>query len=212
MGVELDVWAEHKMDFGALGTALDFFESATGKKIAHRRSADKKQIKETSQIDEAQYFADSDALVASFKRVGRIELTTNFASCRRLIIYPKTINYWGTGFYTRDTRWMELITKNFENKLHWDEESAAEYTKNWQSFRNYCRAMTLKLSGEKIVYIRDSFRMIDKFYAGESLQSGIEHELKTGVSEHFELDWVEHFPVDFKNKYVWFFEDLKKTV
>lgn len=211
MGVELDVWAEHKIDFGMLAAeALDFFEFKTEKKPAHRSRSDKKQIKETSQTEEIQYFADFDTLETNFKRNKKIELTTNFAYCHRIIIYPKTINYWGKGFYTRDTRWMELITKNFEDKLHWNEESAAEYTKNWQSFRNFCREMTLKLGGEKIVYIRDNFNMIDKFYAGESLQNGIEHEVNTGVNQYYELDLVEYFPDDFKNKYVWFFEDLKE--
>lgn len=210
MGVELDVWAEHKIVFGTINEALDFFEFKTGKKPAHRSRADRKQIKETSQIEEIQYFADFDTLEKNFKNTKRIDLTTNFAYCYRLIIYPKTINYWGRGFYTRDTRWTELITKNFENELHWDKESAAEQTKSWQIFRNFCQKTTLKLGGEKIVYIRDNFRMIDKFYAGESLQKGIEHELNTGVGEFYELDLVEHFPDDFKNKYVWFFEDLKE--
>ena len=50
MGVELDVWAEHKIDFGTTDKALDF-GIQNRKKIAHRSRTDRKQIKETLQIE-----------------------------------------------------------------------------------------------------------------------------------------------------------------
>lgn len=209
MSVELDVWAEHKINFRTLAEALEFIEAKIEKKIAPRNRSDKNRTKETPQIEEILYFADFETLETNFKRNKRIELTTNFAFCHRIIIYPQTINYWAKGFYTRDTRWMELITKDFENELHWDEKLAAECADNWQKFRNYCKDLTLKLGGEKIIYIRDNFRMHDKFFAGESLQNAIEYELEKGVKEYYEFDLVEHFPDDFKNKYVWFYENLK---
>jgi hypothetical protein len=103
---------------------------------------------------------------------------------------------------------MEIITKDFADENYWNSELSTEFTNNWQQFRNYCKEMTKKFGGRKVVYIRDNFKMIDKFFAGESLQCGIEHELVRGVSEHYELDLVEHFPTDLKNKYFWFYENL----
>ncbi len=208
MSIELDVWAEHKINFGSFAEAIDFIEIKLEKKIIDRNRSDRKEIKEAQNTEEIQYFTDFDRLETDFKKTKRIYLTTNFAYCHRIIIYPQTVNYWGKGFYTRDSRWMELITKNFSNNLHWNEKLAAEFTNNWRQFRKYCQKVTRKLGGEKIVYIRDNFNMIDKFFAGESLQSGIEHELAAGVRESYELDLVEHFPEDFKNKYVWFYEEV----
>ena len=208
MSVELDVWAEHKINFGSAVEALDFFESRIETKINHRSFAEKNELKETSQINEIQYFTDFERLSSNFKNLKKIELVTNFAFCHRIKIYAETINFWGRGFYTRDSRWMELITRNFADEAHWNPTLAVEFTNNWRQFRNYCKEITRKSDGKKIVYIRDNFTMIDKFFNGESLQNGIEHELKTGVAEHFDIDLVEHFPDDFKNKYVWFFEDL----
>jgi hypothetical protein len=208
MGVELDVWAEHSINFDSHVGVKDFFESKTGKKITHRNRADKNRIIETRQIQDIQYFTDLEMLSQNFKMHKKIEVFTNFAFCRQINIYSKTLNFWAKGFYTRDTRWRELITKDFENKLHWNTELVVEFTNNWTQFRNYCKEMAQILGGEKIVYIRDNFNMIDKFFAGESLQSGVEHELATGIAEHYDFDLVEHFTNDFKNTYVWFYENL----
>lgn len=208
MGIVLDVWADHKINFGSLAEVLDFIETKLATKISHRSRSENKESKETQSIEEIKYFADFETLSGYFKNYKKIELTTNFAVCRRIIIYPKTICYWGEGFYTRDTRWMELIRKDFSDENHWNEEIAEKCTNNWTQFRKYCQETTQKLGGEKIVYIRDNFNMIDKFYAGDSLQNAIEYELATGVTEYYQLDLVEHFPDDFKNKYVWFYEEL----
>ncbi|MEK7723147.1 MAG: hypothetical protein AAB336_02255 [Acidobacteriota bacterium] len=210
MGVELDVWAEHKINFGSLAEAIDFIETKLEKKIEDIGNLPKKKVKETSQVEDIQYFADFETLQGNFRYRKRIELNTNFAFCHRILIYPQTINFWGKGFYTRDTRWMELIRKDFSNELHWNEIVAKEFTNNWSQFRSYCQETTQKLGGDKIIYVRDNFKMLDKFFAGESLQSGIEHELATGISEYYELDLVEHFPEDFKHKYVWFYEKLNQ--
>lgn len=212
MSIEIDVWAEHKINLGSAAEAVDAFESAVETKIIQRNFSEK--LEPTLRINEIQYFTDSERLESNFKNFQRIELMTNFAFCQQIKIYAKTVNFRGSGFYTRDSRRMELITGDFADEAHWNPKLAAEFTNNWRQFRNYCKEITRKLNGEKIVYIRDNSRMLDKFLAGESLQNAVEHELAVGVSEYYDFALVENFPDDFKNKYVWFFEDLppKDTV
>jgi hypothetical protein len=84
MSVELDVWADHKINFDSLVKVIDFIELKTEKKIIHQSRSKKKELKETTQIKEIQYFTDFE----------RIELNTNFAFCHQIKIYSQTMNFW----------------------------------------------------------------------------------------------------------------------
>ena len=207
MSVDLNVWSNHKLTFSSFAEGLELFELKTGKTLVHENLETNKTINEIGDPEHIRYSADFDTLGHNFKRYNQITILTNFAYCRELVLYGRTVNFKPRGFYTRYTRWKKLVAGNFDDLDGEDAGTMSQFKAYWESFRSFSKNLTRELDGDRIIYIDDNLQpQEDKFREGRSLECGI--RLMSEVCEPYELGFLELFPSEFEEKYAWFYEEL----
>lgn len=208
MGVDLNVWANHKLKFNSFEKGIEEFERLTSRKIKPWNFKTDKPLEKTNKISEIAYFTNFDILKHNFEHWKQIRIWTNFEFCSELTVYGKTIQIHPSSFRIRYSKWQQLVTERYESESVLEIEQLRKSRENWVHFRRYAKEITKTLEGDKVIYLNDHKYQNeeDLFFKGESLEEGILQLSK--INEPIELDLFRLYPNDIRAKTTWYFDDL----
>ena len=208
MGVDLNVWSNHKLRFNSGGEGIKKFERYTSKKVKQWNFKTDEPLIKTSNISAVEYFTNFEILSYNYEKWKQIRIWTNFEFCDELTLLKQTIQIHPTRFRTRYSKWQQLVTGNYEVDDQDELQKMKEWRKNWMQFRNYAQEITKILKGDKVIYLNDhSYQNEeDLFNEGKSLEEGIK-KLKD-VAEPCELKLFELFPNDIRAMSTWHYDEI----
>ncbi|MFK7774810.1 MAG: hypothetical protein AB8F94_21905 [Saprospiraceae bacterium] len=208
MGVDLNVWSNHKLRFNSFEEGIEQIERQSFQKIKQWNfKADRPLIK-TSNISEVEYFTHFEILQHNFENWNQIRIWTNFEFCDELTFLKKTVKIHPTKFRTRYSKWLEVVTEKYETEDETELTKMKLSRKNWMEFRKYAKEITTTLKGEKVIYLNDHSyqKEEDLFHEGKSLEEGIK-KLKE-IVEPCELELLELFPDNIQARNTWYFDEV----
>lgn len=210
MGVDLNVWSNHKLKFNSYEEGMNEFERMTSKKIRQWDFKKDKPLKKTRNVLEVEYFTHFEMLSQNFENWNEIKIWTNFEFCDGLTLLKQTFKIHPTGFRIRYSKWQELVTENYESDDEAELEKMKESRKNWVQFREYAHAITKSLEGDKVIYLNDHTFQNEEglFFQGKSLNEGI--NILKEIVEPCELELFKLFPNDTRAKAAWYYDELRK--
>ncbi|MEZ4952188.1 MAG: hypothetical protein R2825_01270 [Saprospiraceae bacterium] len=213
MGVDLNVWSNHKLRFNSYEEGIDEFERMTSKKIRQWDLKKDEPLKKTRNVSEVEYFTHFEVLNQNFENYNEIKIWTNFEFCHWLTLLKQTLKIHPTGFRIRYSKWQELVTENYGSDDEAELEKMKESRKNWIQFREYAHTLTKSLGGDKVIYLNDHTFQNEEglFFQGKSLSEGINslNSLNETV-EPCELELFKLFPNDIRAKTAWYYDELGK--
>ncbi|MEM9525808.1 MAG: hypothetical protein AAGA31_04315, partial [Bacteroidota bacterium] len=142
MGVDLNIWSNHKLRFNSYEEGIGEFEKITSKKIKQWNFKTDKPLDKTDNISEVEYFTHFEALNHNFENWNKIRIWTNFEFCSELSIFKKTLKIHPTKFRIRYSKWQELVTEKYESDQESEIDRLKLYKNNWIQFRKYAKEIT----------------------------------------------------------------------